>query len=391
MATNNWLTFFKDAGVESSVSMKYAATFVQNSIGGDILEDLNKVHLQEMGITALGDIIRILKHAKRIVKEDLSIKYHDFRDGNAYETSSKIADSLNSEVIKEEEILQDKLINHPIEAEVPNQSGNLRRNIKSLVKQDDLWLTIKEAQAEEHERLCRIQTQQQKLQKEFWERIQQGRLQQQHAKRIVKNDLSIQYHDFGAENASENSSKIAGCLKGDVIKEEELIEIVDDPTGLRIPNRSADEGEGAEVEYEPIAGGCVSRKRKVGADIKNEPNTGGCGSKNRKRNRKREGTGGHYCCVEGCHSNQYAHGPQGIKFYRIPRASKSAREAERRNKWIFNVGRINEDRSPWYPNNNTRICSKHFISGRKNDNPENPDFIPTVDMPGFRVKKMKTG
>ena len=51
MATNNWMTFFKDAGVESSVSMKYAATFVQNNIGGDTLEDLDKGHLQEMGIT----------------------------------------------------------------------------------------------------------------------------------------------------------------------------------------------------------------------------------------------------------------------------------------------------------------------------------------------------
>ena len=156
------------------------------------------------------------------------------------------------------------------------------------MKQDDLGVSTKEAQAEEQERLRRIQAQQQRQQKELWERIQQGRLQQQHAK--SKNDLSIQYHDFAARNASENSSKIAGCLKGEVIKEEELTEIIDDPTPnrLQVPNHGAADGAGAEVEYEPITAGRGSKK---------------------KRNRRREGSGGKYCCVQGCTTNQIAHGP----------------------------------------------------------------------------------
>ena len=55
----------------------------------------------------------------------------------------------------------------------------MRRNIKSLMKEGDLGVSTKEAQAEEQERLRRIQAQQQRLQKELWERIQQGRQQQQ--------------------------------------------------------------------------------------------------------------------------------------------------------------------------------------------------------------------
>ena len=93
---------------------------------------------------------------------------------------------------KEEEILQDKLINHPIGAQVPNQSRNIRRNIKSLMKQDDLGVSTKEAQAEEQERLRRIQAQQQRLQKELWERIQQGRLQQQQVQSSRLSNLASQ-------------------------------------------------------------------------------------------------------------------------------------------------------------------------------------------------------
>ena len=66
------------------------------------------------------------------------------------------------------------------------KARNMRRNIKSLMKEGDLGVSTKEAQAEEQERLRRIQAQQQRLQKELWERIQQGRLQQQqsHSSRL---------------------------------------------------------------------------------------------------------------------------------------------------------------------------------------------------------------
>ena len=85
--------------------MTYATTFVQNSIRGDTLEDLDKGDLREMRITALGDIKRILKHAKKVDKKDISLKYHDFAVGSASEISSQMEGCLKTENIKREEAI----------------------------------------------------------------------------------------------------------------------------------------------------------------------------------------------------------------------------------------------------------------------------------------------
>ena len=71
MSISNWVSFFKDAGVASSVALTYATAFVRNSIGSDTLEDLDKEDLREMGISAIGDMKRILKHVKKLDKNDI--------------------------------------------------------------------------------------------------------------------------------------------------------------------------------------------------------------------------------------------------------------------------------------------------------------------------------
>ena len=48
---------------------KYAMLFDENRIKPDMLLDVNKECLRDMGITAMGDIIAILKHAKRAHEE----------------------------------------------------------------------------------------------------------------------------------------------------------------------------------------------------------------------------------------------------------------------------------------------------------------------------------
>ena len=71
------------------------------------------------------------------------------------------------------------------------------------------------------------------------------------------------------------------------------------------------------------------------------------------------------CCVVGCH-NVYKKG-SGIQFYRFPR------DTEKRGKWISAVKR--ED---WIPNDNTWICSVHFVTGARSNNPLAPNYIPTI-------------
>lgn len=64
-----WIKFFTDAGIPSFASSKYATIFYENRIQSNMLMDLDKDILKEMGITVIGDIIGILKHAKDVYRE----------------------------------------------------------------------------------------------------------------------------------------------------------------------------------------------------------------------------------------------------------------------------------------------------------------------------------
>lgn len=63
-STTSWVKFFTDAGIPHNVAANYAVTFVDNRINKNMLLDLNKEILQDMGINVMGDIIAVLKHAK---------------------------------------------------------------------------------------------------------------------------------------------------------------------------------------------------------------------------------------------------------------------------------------------------------------------------------------
>ena len=71
------------------------------------------------------------------------------------------------------------------------------------------------------------------------------------------------------------------------------------------------------------------------------------------------------CCAIGCF-NKYCKG-SSISFYRFPV------DKERRAKWISAI-----KRKDWVPNEHSWLCSAHFISGQKSNDPLSPDYIPSI-------------
>ncbi|XP_032942868.1 uncharacterized protein C19orf47 homolog isoform X2 [Catharus ustulatus] len=71
MATSEWLRFFEDAGIPPGPALGYAVAFVDNRIHKNMLLDLTKELMKELGITVVGDIIAILRHAKVVHRQEM--------------------------------------------------------------------------------------------------------------------------------------------------------------------------------------------------------------------------------------------------------------------------------------------------------------------------------
>eukprot|EP00048_Salpingoeca_helianthica_P016100 m.230449 g.230449 ORF g.230449 m.230449 type:complete len:276 (+) comp18023_c0_seq1:41-868(+) len=65
MAAFAWKTFFLDAGIPPSHAESYAMVFEDNRISQDMLEELNKEVLIDLGVTLVGHQIAIQRHAKK--------------------------------------------------------------------------------------------------------------------------------------------------------------------------------------------------------------------------------------------------------------------------------------------------------------------------------------
>lgn len=107
MATSEWIQFFKEAGIPPGPAVNYAVMFVDNRIQKSMLLDLNKEIMNELGVTVVGDIIAILKHAKVVHRQDMckaatesvpcnpSPLQGELRRGTSSAASRMIANSLN--------------------------------------------------------------------------------------------------------------------------------------------------------------------------------------------------------------------------------------------------------------------------------------------------------
>nr|XP_041569259.1 uncharacterized protein C19orf47 homolog isoform X1 [Taeniopygia guttata] len=71
MATSEWLRFFEDAGIPPGPALGYAVAFVDNRIHKDMLLELTKELMKDLGVTAVGDVIAILRHARLVHRQEM--------------------------------------------------------------------------------------------------------------------------------------------------------------------------------------------------------------------------------------------------------------------------------------------------------------------------------
>ncbi|KAM7314204.1 uncharacterized protein LOC115309966 [Ixodes scapularis] len=81
------------------------------------------------------------------------------------------------------------------------------------------------------------------------------------------------------------------------------------------------------------------------------------------------------CSVPGCSLRSGTNLLSAVRAHRFPA------DPERRASWLQAMKRDN-----WRPNNNSRICSAHFIQGGPSDDPGHPDYCPSL----FPFRKPRT-
>lgn len=68
-SSHSWVKFFQDAGIPDDLSARYAVMFTDHRIQRDMLSELDRGILSDIGIKAVGDKMAILKHAKFISEQ----------------------------------------------------------------------------------------------------------------------------------------------------------------------------------------------------------------------------------------------------------------------------------------------------------------------------------
>ncbi|XP_065054555.1 peroxynitrite isomerase THAP4-like [Rhopilema esculentum] len=82
------------------------------------------------------------------------------------------------------------------------------------------------------------------------------------------------------------------------------------------------------------------------------------------------------CCAVGCANRQEGE-KKNLTFYRIPKG-RTPIEKRRRQDWLRAIRR--DDWRTWSDEKISKafICAEHFISGKRSDNPDDANWIPTI-------------
>lgn len=121
MSSLRWKKFFVESGLPSEVCENYAVIFSENRIRFDMLEELSKEILHDMGIKKMGDIISILRHAKEVHSSSYREKVFATDEGN----ESAKQESNNSTYIKADSTISNERLKKN------TNSGETRRIILS--------------------------------------------------------------------------------------------------------------------------------------------------------------------------------------------------------------------------------------------------------------------
>ena len=92
------------------------------------------------------------------------------------------------------------------------------------------------------------------------------------------------------------------------------------------------------------------------------------------------------CVVFGCSNT--SHNTKMIepkvRFFSFPSTDKKTYLEQKRIAWIRFCRRVNADGSPWTPSRHSKICSVHFVGGKNDQYPHQPEFIPTSQLLNFQ-------
>ena len=160
----DWENFFQKAGIREDTSKTYAKLFKNNHVTELLLPDLTKVHLSDLGITVIGDILIILWQAKKsssnntietttkspaftlkppaakllLITSDMTyLQFRKFRiDWEVFKTTTAIPmDQITSQLYSScDESVQNGIIN-PVRNVFRLSEANILRELETIVTQ----------------------------------------------------------------------------------------------------------------------------------------------------------------------------------------------------------------------------------------------------------------